>query len=499
MTETASSNSSNAPSDAPEAHPPGAGRRWWALAMLSGAQLMVALDMTIVSIALPTAQAEVHLSDTSRGWVVTAYTLAFGGLLMLGGRLGDVLGRRRAVLIGVAGFAVASALGGAANGAAMLIAARALQGVFAALLTPSTLALLTSVFPEGRDRAKALGIYGAALMSGGAVGLVLGGAITQYLDWRWTLYVNVPISLAVIAGGLRLFPDPPKPPRVPLDVVGAALGCAGIVACIYAFGEAGALGWDSGVIIGSLVAGVVLLGVFGVVQSRTAHPLLPPRVLADRNRAGAFLTIVISTFAMLGMFLFMTFQFQDVMGYSSLKAGLAFLPYVVVAAAISTRVTGRLMPHVRPRVLLVTGLLVQTCGLLFLNRLTPDSGYATSILPALLLFGIGVGLLVAPIMSTATTVQDPRDTGIASAFVNTSQQIGGSIGTALLNSVAAGASAAYLASHSGAAPDRATVHGMAVACGWAAGVLAVGAVVVGVLVTADPRNAAKAAAPGASR
>lgn len=485
MTETAAN---NAPPETATQPARGGPWRWWALAMLSGAQLMVALDMTIVSIALPTAQVDVHLSDTSKGWVVTAYTLAFGGLLMLGGRLGDVLGRRRAVLFGMAGFAAASALGGAATNATMLIAARALQGVFAALLTPSTLALLTSIFPEGKERAKALGLYGAALMSGGAVGLVLGGAITEYLSWRWTLYVNVPIALVVIAGGLRLFPDPPRPSRVPLDLVGAALGCAGIVGCIYAFGEAGARGWGSGVIIGSLVAGLVLLVVFTVVQSRVAHPLLPLRVLTDRNRAGAFLTIVISTFAMLGMFLFMTFQFQDVMRYSSLKAGLAFLPYVLVAAVISTRVTGRIMPHVQPRVLLVSGLLIEAGGLVFLATLSPDSGYATSILPALLLFGIGVGLLIAPIMSTATTVSDPADTGIASAFVNTSQQIGGSIGTALLNSVAASASAAYLASHAGAPRSWATVHGMAVACGGAAGALAGGAVLVGVLVTADPRR-----------
>ncbi|MFG2224957.1 DHA2 family efflux MFS transporter permease subunit [Streptomyces sp. NPDC048644] len=491
MTETAAN---SAPAET-SADPAGSARRWWALAMLSGAQLMVALDMTIVSIALPTAQADVHLSDASKGWVITAYTLAFGGLLMLGGRLGDVLGRRRAVLIGVAGFAAASVLGGAASNATMLIAARALQGVFAALLTPSTLALLTSIFSEGRERAKALGLYGAALMSGGAVGLLLGGAIAEYLNWRWTLYVNVPIALAVIVGGLRLFPDPPRPARVPLDVVGAALGCAGIVGCIYAFGEAGARGWGSGVVIGSLAAGLVLLVVFAVVQSRVTHPLLPPRVLADRNRAGAFLTIVISTFAMLGMFLFMTFQFQDVMRYSSLKAGLAFLPYVVVAAVISTRVTGRIMPHVRPRVLLASGLAVEASGLLVLTRLTPDSGYATSVLPALLLFGISVGLLVAPIMSTATTVSDPADTAIASAFVNTSQQIGGSIGTALLNSVAAGASAAYLATHAHAPRSWATVHGMTVACGWAAGVLAVGAVVVAFLVTADPRVAPGGAAP----
>ncbi|GAA4824790.1 MFS transporter [Streptomyces ziwulingensis] len=454
--------------------------------MLSGAQLMVALDMTIVSIALPAAQADVHLSDTSKGWVVTAYTLAFGGLLMLGGRLGDMVGRRRAVLLGAAGFAAVSVLGGAASNAAVLIAARALQGVFAALLTPSTLALLTSVFPEGRERAKALGLYGAALMSGGAVGLVLGGALTDSLTWRWTFYVNVPIALVVVLAGARLFPDPPRPARVPLDIVGAILGCAGIVGCIYAFGEAGARGWGSPVIIGSLAAGLVLLAVFGVVQSRVAHPLLPPRVLADRNRAGAFLTIVISTFAMLGMFLFMTFQFQDVMGYSSLRAGLSFLPYVVVAAVISTRVTGRIMPHVRPRVLLVSGLLVEASGLFLLTRLTPDSGYTASVLPALLLFGIGVGLLVAPIMSTATTVSDPADTGIASAFVNTSQQIGGSIGTALLNSVAASASAAYLAAHAHASDNWATVHGMTVACGWAAAVLVAGAVVVAFLVTADP-------------
>ncbi|MCP2342164.1 MFS transporter [Actinomadura rupiterrae] len=457
------------------------------LGVVALAQLMVVLDTTVVTIALPSAQRSIGLSDGGRQWVVTAYTLAFGGLLLLGGRLGDLLGRRRTLLAGVTGFAVASMLGGLATGPAMLIGARAAQGAFAALFAPSALALLTTVFNDPRERARAFAMFSVTLMAGGACGQILGGALTEYLGWRWCLYVNVPIAAAVVVGAVTVLPATPGHAGVRLDLPGAILGCGGMTALIYALGEAGSYGWASTPIIGLLVTAVVLLAAFVVVQAKVSDPLLPLRVLADRNRVGAFLAVATATFGMLGMFLFMTFHLQTVLHYSSLRTGLAFLPYVA-AAITATQVSRRLLSRVRPRTIIAPGLVLASAGLTVLTRLSPHSPYAASVLPALLLCGLGMGSLFAPSMSTATSTGDPRDAGIASAVVNTAQQIGGSIGTALLNTIAAGAASVYLTAHRDApsALAQATVHGNAVACAWAAGILLAMAVLVAVLITTRP-------------
>jgi len=466
--------------------------RWWALAIISLAQLMVTLDSTIIAVALPSAQRAVGLTDVSRQWTITAYALAFGGFLLLGGRLGDLLGRRRSLMIGMIGFAVASGLGGAATNAATLVAARGLQGLFAALIAPATLSLISITFVDVRERAKAFGVFTATSMCGGATGLILGGVLTDFVDWRWCLYVNVPIVVIAVVGVLTVLPKVPPQAGVRLDVPGAVLGTAGLLALIYGLGEAAAYGWDSPRIIGALAAAVLLLGAFLYVQSRVANPLLPLRVLANRNSGGAFLAMAIAAFCMLGMFLGMTYQMQSVMGYSPVKTGLAFLAYIVPAALYSTQVASRLLLHVKPGLMIGGGLALAAVGLFLLTRLTTESGYLADVFPALLLFGIGVGNLAVPIFSTAMAAAQARDAGIVSAVVNTSQQIGGSIGVALLNTISVSAAASYVATHAGSDAAQGAVHGLSAACAWAAGMALVGAVLAPLLITVDPRRKAAA-------
>ncbi|MFJ8017267.1 MFS transporter [Streptomyces sp. NPDC096339] len=461
--------------------------RWWGLVIISLAQLMVWLDATIVAVALPSAQEAVGLTDASRQWTVTAYALTFGGLLLLGGRVGDVLGLKRSLMIGVIGFSLASAVGGAATTPEMLVGARAAQGVFAALIAPSTLSLISSTFTVPAERAKAFGIFTAISMSGGATGLILGGALTDYLDWRWCFYINIFFAAAILIGGYLALVNPERNPDTKLDVPGAILATAGMLALIYGLGEGGSEGWGSPVILGALGAAVVLLGAFVLVQHKSERPLLPLRVLTNRNSGGAFLAMSISAFCMLGMFLGMTYQLQSVMGYSPFKTGLAFLAYIVTAAVYSTKVASKLLMHLRPKVMIAAGLVISAAGLLVLTRLTPDSGYLTGVFPALILFGLGVGNLAVPVFQTAMAAAEPRDAGIVSAVVNTSQQVGGSIGAALLNTVSTSAAAAYLASHTGAGAEQAAaVHGLALACAVAAGVALVGAVVAGTLINVRP-------------
>lgn len=479
--------------------PPRSGRML-VLMLISAAQLMITLDSTIVSVALPSVQGSVGLTNAGRQWALTAYTLAFGGLLLLGGRLGDLVGRKRTMLIGVAGFALASAIGGAAQNAEALIGARALQGAFAALIAPATLSLITATFVEARERARALSIYTAAMMSGGALGLVLGGTLTTYFGWRWCLYVNVPIAIAVIIGGIRLVPNPPRQAVARLDVPGAVLSSLGMLALIYAFGEAGAYGWSSGIIVGSLISAVVLIIAFVVVQSRTASPLLPLRVLTNRNSAAGFLAFVVSAFCTYGMLLGMTYQLQIVMGYSPLKAGLAFLAYVVTAVVYSTQVATRLVRKVRPGPMIAAGLLVFAGALLLLMRLTPSSSYPVNVLPSLVLFGVGVGTITVPAITTVVAVTDSRDGGVVSAIISTSQQVGASIGAALLNTISISAAAGYLVAHPGghAASLRAAVHGFTVSSSVSAVVAVFGAAVSGFAIKVNLRARAAAAAEAAS-
>ncbi|WP_394436610.1 MFS transporter [Streptomyces sp. SGAir0957] len=476
-------------SDAAEAPDP---RRWWGLVVIALAQLMVVLDATIVNIALPSAQTDLGMSDGNRQWVITAYTLAFGGLLLLGGRVADLVGRKRTFMIGLVGFALASAVGGAANGSGMLFAARAAQGVFGALLAPSALSLMTTTFTDPRERGKAFGIYGALAGAGGAVGLLLGGILTSYLNWRWCLYVNIPIAIVAVIGAKILLHDRPGHKDVRLDVPGVILGCGGLVAIVYGFSEAEPRGWGDSMVVSLLIGGVVALIAFVLWQGRAKSPLLPLHILRDRNRAGCFLTMGLATIGMFGLFLFMTYYLQGILGYSPVKTGLAFLPMSVAIIIGSTQISARLLPRVQARALMVPGMLLAACGLLILTQLDVDSAYATHVLPAELVMGLGMGLTFMPVFSTATHGVRPQDAGVTSAMVNTSQQVGGSLGTALLNTIATSATSTYIASHLTDPSKKAqvvaegVVHGYTHAIGYAVVAMLLAGCAAALLVNAKP-------------
>ncbi|MEU8873312.1 MFS transporter [Streptomyces javensis] len=432
------------PSEAPSQANP---RRWLALVFIGLAQLMIVLDITIVNIALPSAQKDLGISDGDRQWVITAYTLAFGSLLLLGGRIADYTGRKRTFLIGLLGFAGASALGGAASGFQMLLAARALQGAFAALLAPSALSLLAVNFTEPRERAKAFGIFGAIAAGGGAIGLVVGGLLTEYLDWRWCLYVNVPIAVVAAISWSVLPTDTRVEGRARFDIPGVVLAVCGLVAVVYACSEAESEGWDSRLVTGLLILGAVLLFAFVMVERTVARPLLPPRVVGDRTRGSAYLAVGLSVVGMFAMFLFLTYYMQLVKGYSALLTGVAFLPMTGAVLIGAGGVASRLIPKVPPRLLVAPGLLIAATGVVLLVPLDVDSSYAAGVLPAELLVGFGMGLVMAPSMNYATHGVGAGDAGVASATVNTAQQIGGSIGTAMLNTIATSATSDYMAAH----------------------------------------------------
>src|SRR2546429_1787831 len=454
-------------------------RRWVALAFIAVAQLMIALDATVVSIALPSAQAALHASDADRQWVVTAYTLAFGGLLLLGGRVADYLGRKRAFLIGLAGFSIASMLGGAAPDFAVLVAARALQGAFAALLAPTALSLLAVTFTQPRERATAFAVYGSIAGSGAAIGLLLGGVLTQYLTWRWCLYVNLPVAIVAAVGGWIVLPGSGARVRARFDLPGVALATAGLVALVYACTEAVSSGWSSATVIGLLTTSFVTLALFVFREARTAHPLLPLRILADRNRGGAYIVVALVIAGMFGAFLFLTYYLQVVLRYTPLQAGIAFLPLSVASQAGSWLIASRLMPHVPPRALMAPGALVAATGMALLTQLQPSDSYLFLVLPAEILLGLGISCVMVPAFSTATQGVDPREAGVASATVNAGQQIGGSLGTAALNTIAISATAGY------AGPRAAAlVHGFSVATGWGTAILLISALAAALLITA---------------
>ena len=477
-------------------------RRWWGLVVIALAQLMVVLDATIVNIALPSAQRDLGMSDGNRQWVITAYTLAFGGLLLLGGRIADLVGRKRTFVIGLVGFAAASALGGAATNAGMLFGARALQGAFAAVLAPSALSLLTTTFTDPKERGKAFGIYGALAGSGAAIGFMVGGLLTEYLDWRWCLYVNVPIAVVAVFGALALLHDRPGHSGARLYVPGVLLGCGGLVAIVYGFSEAQSRGWTDALVLALFAAGVVMLAVFVWWQSRAPSPLLPLHIIRDRNRAGCFLTMALAVIGMFGLFLFMTYYLQAVLAYSPVKTGLAFLPLTGAIIIGSTQISARLLPRVPPRMLMVPGMILAATGMVLLTQITTHSSYASEILPALLLLGLGMGLTFMPVFATATAGVAPQDSGVTSATVNTSQQVGGSIGTALLNTIATTSTATYVTAHLTDPSDRTrvmregVVHGYTVAIWWAAGIMLLAGLIAGLMVTKKaPKHGTPADAP----
>jgi EmrB/QacA subfamily drug resistance transporter len=465
-------------------------RRWLILAVLSIAQLMVVLDATVVNIALPSAQQALHFSDSSRQWVVTAYTLGFGSLLLLGGRLVDLFGRKRTLIIGLAGFAVASAVGGTAQSFTSLIGARAVQGIFAALLAPAALSLLTTTFTDPQERGKAFGIFGAIAGAGAGVGLLLGGVLTQYLSWRWSLYVNLIFAAVAGTGALLWLSKHARTTKPRLDIPGTLTATAGLFALVYGFSEADRSGWSASSTLGFLAAGVALLAAFVVIEARAAHPLLPLRVVLDRNRGGSYLAMLIAAIGMFATFLFLTYYLQQTLGYSPVKSGLAYLPMIGAIIVTSTTASTWLLPRVGPRLLVLTGMLLAAAGMVVLAQLGVHSTYAAHVLPALIPLGLGLGLIFGPAMNTGTLGVDPGDAGVASATVNTASQVGGSLGTALLNTVATTATASFVAGKAAtpALAADAAVHGYVTAFWWAAAIFAVGGVICGLLLHGAPRR-----------
>jgi EmrB/QacA subfamily drug resistance transporter len=464
-------------------------RRWLILAIIGIAQLMVVLDVTIVNIALPSAQHDLGFSIDDRQWVITAYALAFGSLLLLGGRIADLFSRKWTFVVGPLGFAGASALGGAAQSFDLLVAARALQGAFGALLAPAALSLLTTTFTDPKERAKAFSIYAGIAGAGGAIGLLLGGTLTELLDWRWCLYVSIAFAVPAAIAGTRLLHHVPAKSRPRLDVPGALAVSSGLFALVFGLARAESDGWGDPVTIGFLIGSALLVTAFVVLQSRAEHPLLPLRVVTDRARGASFLAIGTASAGLFGLFLFLSFYLQDTKGFTPLETGLAFLPMSFSIAPTVGIVSTRVLPRTGPRPLVPAGMLTAGLGMVLLTRLGVDTAYATHVLPSLILIGVGFAMTVAPSFAIATAVP-AQDSGVASGMVNVSQQVGGSIGTALLSTLAASAATDFVTGH-GAAPEvlrQAAVDGYATAFWWAAGIFAIGALVCGSLLRPGARR-----------
>ncbi|MFF2509019.1 MFS transporter [Streptomyces sp. NPDC058067] len=429
-------------------------RRWWALCVLGLAQLMILLDSTIVNVAMPSMQSDLAMADGDRPWVVTSYTVAFGGLLLLAGRIADHAGRGRVFSAGLLGFAVASAAAGAAPTAQALFAARAVQGAFAALLAASALALVATTFTDARERRKAIAVFGALGGAGASLGVVLGGLLTQWFGWRWCLLVNVPIALVTLLGTLWTPRDRTQRLTGRIDIAGAVLGCGGLTTLVFGCSQAEAHGWTTPAVLGALLAGVALLTAFAWWQTRATAPLLPPRLVRDRRRVAALLAGSALMAGQLSVSLYLTYYLQTVLGWSALASGLGFLPISLVTTTTATQLGTRLLPRLGPRVMMTAGLFIAACGLFQLTLLDPQSTYAANVVPALVTFSVGMGGSFLAIMTAATSDVPPQDSGIASATVNSAQQMGGSIGSAVFNTVAASAAAAFPGS-----ARAATLHG----------------------------------------
>jgi EmrB/QacA subfamily drug resistance transporter len=483
-------------------------RRWLVLAVVGIAQLMIVLDLTVMNIALPSAQRALGFSTVDRQWVITAYSLAFGSLLLFGGKIGDLFGRKPVFLTGLIGFALASAVGGASTSFAMLIIARACQGVFAAMLAPAALSVLTTTFSDPRERGRAFGVYGAIAGGGGLVGLLLGGVLTEYLNWRWCLYVNLLFAIAAVIGGALLLSRHHRTGPVRLDLAGVVLVSASMFCLTYGFANAATHNWHTPSTWGFLVAGVVLVVSFVARQARAASPLLPPRVVLDRNRGGAYLAILIVGASMFGLFLFLTYYEQTIKDYSPVVTGLAFLPAIAMVMTFAQISNIVLMPRIGPKPLVGIGMLIAAGGMAWLTRIGVHTSYVSSVLGPLMVSGAGIGLSMPPSMNTGTFGVARHDAGVASATLNVGQQLGGSIGTALLNTLATSAAAAYVAVHltpsAAASPSAragvqaaAAVHGYTTGFWWTSAFFAGGAVICGSLMRWGPlwRQAEKTGEP----
>jgi EmrB/QacA subfamily drug resistance transporter len=472
--------------------------RWKALFVIALAQLMLVLDASIVNLALPSAKRDLGITDADQQWVVTAYALAFGGLLLLGGRIADYVGRKRMFIVGLIGFAGASALGGIAPTAFLLFAARALQGGFAAMVAPAALALITVTFHLPKERARAFGVYGAISGGGAAIGLLLGGVLTEYLSWRWCLLVNIPIAIVAVLLAVIYVHESKVEGHASYDVLGAVTVTIGLVALVYGFTKAAPTTytdtshWTEPTTLAWFGLAAVMLVAFFVIEVRVPNPLVPMRVLLQRNRGAAYITQLIVGIGLFAMFLFLGLYLQVVLGLTPVMAGFAFLPFSV-GIVIGAGIASQLLPRVGPKPLMVPGQLAGAAGLLFLSTLEPDSNYWTHVMPAMLVISIGMAFTFIPVSTVALHAIGKEDAGVGSALLNTSQQIGGAVGTALLNTVAVAATTAYFATN-GAAPDQlkaGLTEGYTHAFVWGAGFLVVAALVSAFMVTIGKDAAAE--------
>ncbi|HLK75398.1 MAG TPA: MFS transporter [Streptosporangiaceae bacterium] len=404
-----------------------------ALAIMLSAQLMIILDATVVNIALPHILTSLHFTRTSLSWVMNGYTLTFGGLLLLGGRAGDILGRRRVFLAGIALFTVASLVGGLSTSAGMLLAARAAQGVGGALAAPAVLALIVSGFPEGRERTRALGIYMGVITGGSSLGLVLGGVITEWLSWRWVLFINVPIGIAVVLIAPHFVAETPRQAGR-FDLAGAVTSTVGVASLVYAFVRAAASGWGDHLALGAFGAAAVLLATFVAIETRARQPITPLRLFADLSRSGSFIARLLLIAGMFGVFYFLTQFLQQVMGFSPLRAGVAFLPMTAALFGLS-RTAPRLMPRLGAKPLMIAGMVPAVISLAWLSRVSPATGYWSGVFGPMVLLGIGMGLVFVPLTTASLAGVAPSDSGAASSMVNVMQQVGGSLGLAVLVAV----------------------------------------------------------------
>lgn len=439
-------------------------KRWLALMVIAIAQLMVVLDATIVNIAMPEATAALGIDDANRQWMLTAYTLSFGALLLIGGRIADYVGRKKIFIIGLIGFAAASAIGGLAQNAAMLFGARALQGAFGAILAPAALSLITVTFTEVKDRAKAFGVFGAISGAGAAVGLVLGGLLTQYANWRWCLLVLTPIAIVAALLARPIVRESKAEGNTKYDIPGTILATGGLFALVYGFVQAapdeatGESGWGKPVTLTLFAVAAVMLAAFFVVEAKSKNPMLPLRVIMHRNRGGSFVVSIMLGAGMMGMFLFMTYYFQGTLHWSPLKSGLAYLPFsaaIIVTAGLGSA----LLPKVGPLKMMALGGVLATASLLWLSQLKFDSSYPKMILPIFILMATGMGCIFVPLGNTALAGVSSHDAGVASATLNATQQIGGSLGVALLNTVFITASTNFFKSNPPASADPAAIGG----------------------------------------
>ncbi|MFI6457353.1 MFS transporter [Streptosporangium amethystogenes] len=451
-----------------------------ALPVIAAAQLMLVLDGTIVVVALPSIQDALHLAQSDLNWVLTAYALTFGGLLLVGGRAGDLFGRRRIFRLGLVVFTLASLVGGLATTGTLLITARALQGIGAALAAPAALSLLTTTFPAGPERNRALGVYGAMGGLGSVVGLLLGGALTEYLSWRWILFVNVPIALAVLAGTGVLVEGGRDSGKA--DLPGAITATLGLGSLVYAINRANTDGWTDEVALTCGVVAAMLLAAFLRIQRRGTDPMLPPAILADRGRAGANLIMFLMGAGMLATFYFLTLYMQVVKGYPPMRTGLAYLPFALGIGAGAGALGPLLLARASERTVTMGGMLLAAVGMAWFGLLTPGQNALAVLLPAQLVAGLGLGAGIVAITVAGVRGVAPRDTGIASGLINTTQQIGGALGLAVLAAVAAAATAGQPA---GTALPSALTHGYTSGI-IAGGVLYLAAVLVAAL-TLDPR------------